>query len=197
MGKYWSLNREVELNETQKQVILSGILGDGNLKRNGNNYYYRETHSRKEMEYCYWKFELLQPYISKSCFHKTDKRDGQMGFQTINSPTFREYKKLTIEEVIERLDKFGLLLFILDDGWLSKGHLVLSGGALTREQLELVVDKYNAEFDINCKIIGVKRLDISFCGCNEKLIPYFQEYIPNDLDVFQKKIQPILNKFKV
>lgn len=197
MGMCRTLNRQVNLSETQKQVILAGILGDGNLKRNGSNYYYRETHALGEKDYCAWKCDLLQPYISKSGLHTTDKRDGQLGFQTINSPTFIEYKYLPLETVIDRLDKFGLLLFILDDGWFSKNHLVLSGGALSLELINHLVDKYNSEFNIKSKIIGHKRLDISFAGCNENLTPYFVQYIPAELDVFQKKIQPILNKSKV
>lgn len=187
-------------NETQNQIILSGILGEGNIRRNGGNRYYRETHSKKEKDYCKYKCDCLQPYISKSGFHVTDKRDGQFGFQTRNSPTLIYYKNLTKLEVIEKLNHYGLLLYILDDGWFSYDHHVLSLGTLTEKEQFAVRDKYNKEFNIKSHIIGINRKDLSFAGCQKEMIPYFIKLIPNHLDVFRKKVTPIINqqhKFKV
>lgn len=191
------LNNTFELTPVQNQVVLAGILGDGNLKRNGSNYYYRETHGKKELGYCAWKCSLLEPFISKSGFHLTDKRDGQMGFQTRNSPTFKQYKQLSTEAVIAGLTQFGLCLYLLDDGWRSYSHLVLSGGTLSDEQLSLLSHQFGSEFGVYPKIIGDVRHDLSFAGCTKELLPAFKTFVPQDLDVFKRKIQPLLTKFKV
>ena len=43
---------QYDISGEKEQIILSGILGDGNLKKNGKtNYYYRESHSILEEEY--------------------------------------------------------------------------------------------------------------------------------------------------
>lgn len=187
------LNREINLSKLQEQIILSGILGDGNLKRNGRNYYYRETHSKKELEYCKFKHDILLPYISKGGFHLTDKRDGQYGFQTINSPTFSVYKKMEITDVIDKLNKFGLILYILDDGWINYKSYNLSTGIFDDSIIDLIIRKYNQEFNCQCFKINHKRKAISFRGCMSQILPYFKEYIPSNIDIFKNKVQPMLN----
>lgn len=190
------LNEKFELNEKQKQIILSGILGDGNLKRNGSNYYYRETHAIKEKEYCKMKHDILSPFISKGGFHLTDKRDGQWGFQTRNSPTLKEYKKMTLIEVIDRLDKFGLIIYLLDDGWKRDAGWNLSVAALSQEEIDAVIEKYNKEFGTTCSEISYKT--VSFRSSDMPLIlPYMKKYIDNDIDIYKNKIKDLIDKFKV
>ena len=191
------MNKELFLTQKQEQILLSGKIGDGNFKRNGSNVYYRETHSVREKEYCKWKHDILIPNISKSGFHITDKRDGQWGFQTINSPTLRYYRSLSISETITKLDKFGLLVLILDDGWMSRNHLMLSTGKLSSDEIDLLLNQYYKEFGIKPHLVGIKRKDISFSDCTEPLFPYFKSYFPNNIDVFEKKVKPFRNKFKV
>ena len=190
-------NRELILNEAQKQVILSGILGDGNIKRNGKNYYYREGHSKKETEYCKFKHDILQPYISKGGFHLVNKRDGQFGFQTINSPTLREYKAMDIYSVINALNEFGLLLYILDDGWINYKSYNLCMGLFNDDIINEIISKYNSTFNINCYKINNKQKAISFVNCMEPLLVEFKKYIPHNIDVYRNKVQPMLNIWKV
>lgn len=187
----------IHLTDVQEQVILSGILGDGNIKRNGSNYYYRESHSKKQIEYCHFKYEILKEHTSKSGFRQVDNRDGQWGFQTINAVNLKDYKELSKCEVIDRLNQFGLLLYILDDGWLSKYTYNLSTGMLNEDEVVHLMNKFDKEFNIHCKLIGYKRSDISFAGYTEILVRSFKKYIPNDIDIFRNKVQPMINKFKV
>lgn len=186
---------EIYLNDIQHQLILGGILGDGNIKQNGSNCYYRETHGRSEKEYIYWKYTIMSEYVSKSGFHITDKRDNQYGFQTINSPTFTKYKNMTKLEVIDNINEFGLLIYLLDDGW-RKGNYgyYISTGILDNKESNALVDRLNTVFDIESHLIqhntiAINKPDIPY------LLPYFVKYIPNNIDIFKKKIQPFVDRF--
>lgn len=202
INRVYSICRYYKLNTTDKrclltlqqhQLILGGILGDGNLKRNGSNFYYRESHSAKEREYCQWKCELFGNLVSKSGLHLVDKRDGQFGFQTKNFVTFRYYKNLTIEEVIADLSHFGVLIFILDDGWANGHALRIANGVLSRSQRELFKSQVDSLFGIDLKLckydMGILHQDLP------KVLPYFKEYVPNTIDVYQKKIKTLYDKY--
>lgn len=189
-------NPTVTLSEHQEQIILGGILGDGNIKRNGSNYYYREGHGRTELEYCYWKMEQLEPYISKGGFHICDKRRSQMGFQTINSPTFSTYKNMETIDVINALDETGAVVYLLDDGWARDAGFCLSTGSFDRDTEEALVSKLNEIFDTHATVIS--RQTISFHKQDmPNLIRAMKRVIPNDIDIYRKKIARLADKFKV
>lgn len=190
------LNVEINFNQKQEQVILSGILGDGNIKRNGRNYYYRETHAKKEKEYCEFKHNMLQPYISKGGFKISDKRDGQWGFQTINSPSLKEYKKMSKSEVIDRLDDFGLVLFLLDDGWKKTFGWNVSVCDFNQDERNLLIKKLNSVFNISSHEIKVDAVSIT----KDNIIPILKsmkKHIPHDIDIYKNKIENLIKKFKV
>jgi len=190
------LNRNFLIMYDQEQIILGGILGDGNIKRNGSNYYYRESHSEKEKEYCYWKFKMLENLASKRGFGISDKRDGQYGFQTINSPAFKKYKKMSKSEVIDNLDILGALVYFLDDGWMKSTGFCLSTGILDENERELLKAKLDKLFRIDCHLIGNETLSVTKKDII-KLIKAFKKYIPHNIDVYRKKVQPLIDKFKV
>lgn len=190
------LNTSITLSEHQEQIILGGILGDGNIKRNGSNYYYRECHGRTELEYCYWKMEQLEPYISKSGYHITDKRGNQMGFQTINSPTFSQYKHMETIEVINALDETGAVVYLLDDGWAKNTGFCLSTGSFDRDTEYILVEKLNEIFDTHASVISHQT--ISFHKADmPNLMSAMNRVIPKEIDIYKKKIKRLTDKFKV
>lgn len=189
-------NTTATLSYYQEQIILGGILGDGNIKRNGSNYYYRETHGRTELEYCYWKMEQLEPYISKGGFHITDKRDNQMGFQTINSPTFSKYKTMETADVIRALDTVGATVFLLDDGWARGCGYSVSTGTMSREVETILADRLNTVFSTNAEVISCHTIAFRK-GDMPNLLTAMKRVIPNDIDIFKKKLKPLMKKFKV
>lgn len=204
INRVYNICRKLELTRSdvrilfthkQHQVIIAGILGDGNIKRNGSNYYYRETHSKKERGYCEWKSEILSSMLSKAGFHLTDKCDGQFGFQTINSPSFRWYKKLTTTEVIDELDSFGACIYLLDDGWAKSPGYCLSTGTMDHDAEEYLCDRLNCVLGTSATVIGHNT--ISFKKDSMKaLTKAMIRNIPSNLDVFERKIQPLVDKLK-
>lgn len=189
-------NKRFIFTVQQYQLILAGILGDGNIKRNGSNFYYRETHSKKEKEYCKWKHDILIDFISKKGFGITDKRDGQYGFQTMNSVTFRSFKAMTKGDVIAELNRFGVLVYLLDDGWRRDSGYALCTGVLTDDEVRQLKDKIDSLFNTDVKIISHQTISIRKADII-KMLPYFKKYIPADIDIYQHKIQPLCNKYKV
>jgi hypothetical protein len=183
------------LNSHQEQIILSGILGDGRLKKNGKyGYYYSECHALGEKEYCKWKFDHLGSLTEGHKIYlknANNKYSTAVEFTTVTTRTLETYANMSIEEVIDNLEIIGFILFLLDDGWIRKDtqQFCISSGSLTEEQLKL--------FCLKCEYIGIhdvhitgrKRRDISIPKCNNEFI------IKNTFMLFNKNIDIIKKKF--
>ena len=194
----------MNINRIQEQILISGKIGDGNYKKNGSNYYYRENHSKRELEYLTWKYNHLKELSTpRGIIHEKPKgfsKDGVYSFSTITNSIFNKYANMTIEECIKQLNDLGLILFLLDDGWVATGQYIrnwkffISGGSLNINQLELICKQFEI-FDIyNCHIIGNKRKDISIPKeNNKKLFQYVKKYIPTNINIIQKKFRYILS----
>lgn len=194
---------QYDINEIQHQILLSGILGDGNFKKNGlKNYYYRESHSIKEEEYLEWKFNNLYP-LTKGC-HITfqEKRKPTQNHQkTFNTKTLSElipYTILTKIEVITQLDDLGLVLYILDDGWKhkhsskidSKYNINLAVHGLSEDEKQLLINQFKNILNVDGKIINTDRNTISFpISANEIFINILKKYDLYNLDVSIKKFK--------
>lgn len=165
------------------------------------NYYYRESHAEDEKEYLEWKMNVLGDDIITSRGIYKIKKGGwnvqdQYGFSTRTSNTFAEYNNMRIHDVILKLDYRGLIMFMLDDGWISghskNKHFVISGGNLSMENIEILCYQFK-KYNINdVHIIGNKRLDLSIPKENNfKLYEMASSFIPTDIDIFKKKLYKI------
>ena len=187
------------LSNRQRQLLIAGILGDGRLKRNGKNgVYYSECHSLKEYEYCEWKFKTFGTLTENHHLYYKNKNNSScdaIEFTTITSTTLRKYFEMSIEEVIDALDIVSFCIFLLDDGWFRKDSksFMISGGSMTREQLNLFCLKCEYLGLKNIHIIGRKRLDVSIPKeNNEKIISTIFKVIPKDIDIIKKKLYYVL-----
>lgn len=104
------------MKEREKQVIYSGILGDGCLKKGGSMAY-----SCHYKEYMVFKHDVLFRYCESGV-----KESANMGYKK-GSAIFKFATSVTdfakdlmskdpIEESIKNLDEFGLALLMYDDG---------------------------------------------------------------------------------
>ena len=189
-----------EINEIQNQIILSGLLGDGNLKKNGKyNYYYRECHSIKESDYLHWKFEQLKPLTNNcSITYQEPRRPTQNPQETFNTKTLKElipYSKMSKSEIILNLNELGLLLYILDDGWkhehntkISSYNICLAVHSLSIEENALLKKQYKNILGIESNLICSDLNTLSFPKTeNEKFIEIINKYKMSELDVVIKK----------
>lgn len=191
------LNPVFELTEEQNQIILGGILGDGNLKKNGSNYYYRECHAIGEKEYLTWKYSMLGNVTTGKIFDIPGRGySPQVGFQTRNSSTFTECAKKTLLEVIDELDELGFMVWALDDGWYRSNSKVgcygISRGNLNESEATALISKA-AELGLSMHCIGIAG-DFSLVSSNNaRLKEMAYKYFDESMDIIEKKI----NKLKV
>lgn len=194
-------NIEVKMNHRMNQIILSGIIGDGRLKRNGSqNYYYSECHAMGESEYVKWKFDNLGELTDigrsngKLLYGKNNNNhhSDALEFTTLTTPTLIKYAEMEKEDVIKNLDDLGLILLILDDGWTQRyksGHrTMLSISGLRPTEKILLKEKYEDVFKIEGSLFGIKRVDLGFKASDESVfIKTLEKYNLRELDVSIKK----------
>lgn len=198
-------NKEVNINSTMNQILLSGIIGDGRLKKNGlHNVIYSECHSLQEADYLKWKFDNLKELTSNTVIYaknKNNEHSDALEFTTLTTPSLISYFELqkNKSEVIKNLDELGLILLILDDGWFStytnnkNGRFCIAVGELTDDEINLLIKQYKDVCNIHFKKIGIKRVDLSASSSeNIKILDIALKYLDKDIDVIKKKFKILL-----
>lgn len=191
------LNPVFKLTTEQHQIILGGILGDGNIKKNGSNHYYRECHAIGEKDYLIWKYQKLENITTGKLFDIPGRGySQQIGFQTKNSSTFTEYANMERIDIIKGLDELGFIIWALDDGWFRSnskvGCYAISRGSLNDEESNALLIKAN-QIGLEMHCIGSSQ-DFSLTSknnCRLKEITY--KYFNKTLDIIEKKI----NRLKI
>lgn len=114
----------LSLNENQLQVILSGLLGDGNIHTTNSNSTLFTTNCKYE-EYIDFKINLLGDMF------KNKKRLEHNGFcgtpiftmRTKSSKELEQIKAMSIQDILDNLTELGVALWFYDDGSLHKSTL--------------------------------------------------------------------------
>ena len=190
------------ISPLQHQLLLGGKLGDGNYKPNGKrNYYYRENHAEDELEYLKWKMNVFGDMINNQGLYKIKKAGYNVqqpyGFSTKTSPSLIKYAEMSVKETIQEIDIYGLIIFMLDDGWFSShsktGNFCISGGTLSKEELQMICNKFAEYYIMDVHIVGNKRLDLTIPSINnEKLFNTAISFIPKETDIIQKKFKKFI-----
>lgn len=208
-------NPQFQLNDLQIQLLLGGKLGDGNFKTNGKvGCYYRESHAENELEYLTWKANVFgKDILSAKGVHpiRFQKRESAPNknvytilqpylFSTKTSSVFNKYKDMSILETIDLMDYRGLIIYLLDDGWINydkrnlrygKGHFCIARDLLTDEEAQFVCNKFIKNGVKSAHIIG--RGDISFYQSDTtKIFELASSFIPTNIDIMKKKFKSII-----
>ena len=193
-----------ELNNLQKQILLSGIFGDGSYRRNGKiGYQYREQHASNEKEYCKWKFDSLGKLTEGYHFYSRDTTNKMeepvYGFETMTTIDLEFYYNINkdLSSAIELLDEIGLALLILDDGWKNTNTtypnnitFLLTAYQYTEEIRHKIIKQYEKYYGEGCcNETGIKRIDLRFSKeSSKRLAEIMLELLGEDMDIIQKKL---------
>lgn len=128
------------LTNSEYQILLGCLLGDGCIKRNGSggknrdkwkmrNFIFYCCHLGPQMDYNEWKANALSRLLTKTRRSITKAGKDRSELWTVSHPMFTKLRdlfyptrhkstKTTIPaEAIEKMDTLGLLIWYLDDGY--------------------------------------------------------------------------------
>lgn len=192
-----------ELSELQKQILISGIFGDGSYKKQGNGYLYRECHALAEANYCNWKRlqlgELTDGHVFTYSIRKTGVNEV-VTFETMTTKDLEFYANLNKNklEAIDYMDKIGFCLFILDDGWRVSRTSYQNGNLAFMltiyqydEELRLKIIKRFRELfgEYSCTENGIKRVDLRIHNdVSMEIAEIILNLLGSDMDIVQKKL---------
>lgn len=194
----YKLNTPIEIDYLTNQIILSGILGDGRIKQNGkSNCYYSECHAMGEKDYCEWKMLHMGDLTKNTQLYEKNRHNDSCNaveFTTKTTPSLNKYKdmKYDLIPVINQLEKEGLVLYLLDDGWKAGNGFGLATGHLSDEVRTAIINRYNDVFHIDCRKSGIKNVDVYFPVSSTQIIfDWIKEtnFLPFELDIMQKKFK--------
>jgi len=195
-------NKIVNLSYLQEQIIFGGLLGDGRLKRNGrNNYYYSECHALGESDYLRWKFNSLGELTSGHNIYPKNNNlkdvSDALEFTTLTTPSLKKYVDMSKLDIIKQLDELGLIIYLLDDGWLNSntklGNLTITTYPLTSDEREALHRQWKKIADISFHNSGIKRVNSSTSSKNtQAILKLVLKYIPKDTDVVKKKFKNVI-----
>jgi hypothetical protein len=106
------------LNEQEKQIILNGIFGDGNLKKYSGKYHKYYTSSIHK-EYILFKQSFLKNLnfgAASETLNKGYKIGNIYQFSTQSHPEISKIAEQSLEESLKMLDELGAALWFFDDG---------------------------------------------------------------------------------
>lgn len=142
------------MSDIQKAVTIGSILGDGNLSCNWSktNYRLKISHSVKQSEYIFWKYEIFKDFVltKPNVYEKTKS----ISFRTISHNEFTDFYKLfyplgkkvvpkNIEELIK--NPFTIAIWFMDDGNAIMRKGILCGYHLNSQSFTFSENKLLSE----------------------------------------------------
>lgn len=201
---------EVQEDNRLKQFMLGSLLGDGSIPKNSKGAKeFRMTlgHSEKQLDYLKWKVSFLESYrlatgtITKVVSKSTRYLTGEcisFHMKSKSNPYFSKYREIFYKEkkilpsIISELDAFGLSIWYMDDGYITKipyknKHRFIykfSTDSFNKEELDKLIIILKDNFNLNFTINYGKELRLS-----EKDNDKFRKLIePHVLDIFNYKL---------
>jgi hypothetical protein len=159
-----------DLSPIERAVFLGSLLGDGGTYEANGIHYYSETHKLSHKEYLIWKRSLLPMEFSGNLREEgPQKKDPRCIWETGVSQIFtmlrghfyldtkRGFKTIISDWVIEQIDLFVLLIWLLDDGRnysRSNGfpNLEIAVPRWNRQHVERVCDVLNEKYCFHLRV---------------------------------------------
>lgn len=211
-GKFGGYIKE-KLTDTQRQLLVGTLLGDGSLylnKRN-TNARLKIQHSEKDKDYLKFKHAILENFVTGKVIRerKSNKKTGKdyssLLFITTTHPEFTKFykllyrrkKKVVIADVLRKLTPFGLSIWIMDDGYYNKKHKFMDLYTMNFSYKEhlLMQNWFKERYGILPKIDYHKQAGKYFLRFNlldtQKLVKIIRPHI---IQSMRRKIGPEIQK---
>lgn len=201
----------IHLSETQKQVVVGSLLGDGHISKSGR---YVECHCAKQKDYLEWKLSVLNnlfsygyvPVFKNSggvkiiCGVECRAQDSY-AISGLCNEELLTLSRLSKVELINLLEPLGFSVFCLDDGCnhyyqgVRKSHSQWTLGtcSFSETEAEHLVSVIKNKFGLDCIWEYSKdheKTDIRVRFRNkesEQLNELIKQNIPNNLQILKDK----------
>jgi len=159
----YSINRQKDLTEEQKQIIVGTLLGDGFIQKRGNSYRLKLKHSQGQLRYMLWKLDRLQPFFDlephietsicrgkhqKSCYAYSLAQKDLVTFHSL----FYDItgRKIITPDLIDYLTPLSIAVWYMDDGSIeSNGRIRIYSNSFSKEENEVLSRLLQEKFDIS------------------------------------------------
>lgn len=176
------------INETQRQVLLGSILGDGSLRKETDNCRLFISQGEKQLAYLNWKVDLLGNLITGGI------REGKSGYcdnkiYIVNTHITQELNEYSCEEteqvklVLSKLTDLGVAIWYMDDGSICNSTMSIHTEAFTYNTQLLFQKFFKEKYSIEPKIRQYKK--------HGKLY-YYLNFSTSDSKVLSSKISSFI-----
>ncbi len=154
------IRSDLRINEIEEQIILGGLLGDLYCGYSKTSKYPRlqGAHGKDQKEYVFWKIKLL----NRLRFRQRVTKIGAYWYESKTFKALTEYYQLFYsnkykqvnEQILSRLNDFGLLIWYLDDGSYSKRdhYITFYTNGFTYNEQVLISNWFKNRYNLSPKI---------------------------------------------
>ncbi len=192
----------LELNDTEKQFIIGGLLGDLHcrISRTSINPCLEGGHCAQQKDYLLWKIGL----VPRLGFKLRGSKQGSFFYGSKNFRALLPYYqsfyqkgvKLVTRDILDQLNELGLLIWYLDDGSYHKrdNNLLLYTNCFSLEEQSIICEWFLQKYGVCPKIVTIqksisnKQLDTRYyirfnVKDSQKLLELFSNFeIPRCMD---------------
>lgn len=158
-------NQQLYLTNEQKQVLISGILGDGCISNHTSTIDSYYATNCKYKEYLEFKKNLLGSLCQFNNINIVE-HNGYSGnkiytLKTKKDSRISNIKDMSLKEILDNLDELGIALWIYDDGSLHKNKLFynINTQAFPKEVQEEIFVPFFNKFNIFPKLTIERKKD--------------------------------------
>lgn len=201
-----------KLTKEQKRVLIALLIGDGTIS---NNYVFKLSHSKDQLEYLQWKINLLNSLkIKNNGIREYKSSCGfNIGKQVIYSqlsiiPTIKALrrsvyipKKTITRNLLNWLDECGLAIWYMDDGCINVNtskqrssiqHTIKIATCVDQKTVNIIINYFKEKWGINFRPFPEGSGTFSIASCSEEDCKNFIEIIKP----YVKQVPSLLYKIR-
>ncbi|MFH1209922.1 MAG: LAGLIDADG endonuclease [archaeon] len=200
--KKWRISLEKDpkilLTNEQHDLIIGSTLGDANIRQRNENCSFRVSHSLKQKEYLYWKyntfkeFTLSLPYLNKRGFNNLKLET--LDLSTFTHRVFNFYRKLFYKKgrkivtrgLLNMLNPRSLAVWICDDGsfCVKQKYIILCTNSYSLEEHKIIKEYFKDSWNLD-PTIGFRDKKYYYLRFNKndtkKLIEIIEPFVHNSM----------------